>query len=485
VIGFIFRWAFLGEMNLFVDEAYYWDWSRHLSFGYFSHPPMVAWLIWLGRLLFGDTEFAVRIPFVILGTATILAAYSLGKTFFNQKQKVGLLLALLVSLSPSYILPARMATPDQPVVFFWILSMIFFWKAYKEARIKDWILLGIFLGLGFLSKYQIFFLSLAILAFLIFGKRGRGILKTSVPYLSFGIAGLIFLPNILWNARHEWITFIFQLLYGIERSFGQNFLPSNIFGNILVFFKELIAAPDIILKLAVFLSLPVFFWFGIKQKKEEFVFLFASFIFITAFFSIFFGKSHWFFPGAIGAYLMSTAFVVTFYRNKLSGVIVSGFILFFLWVNVLGSGNLIYNLAFEKELRPHFAKIGVYSQVFGDSHSWKETVGKVASELNYRKSKGTLVAQYYTIASELAFYLPYHPRTYSPNGQYLIWGPPLTNTEDIIMIAYNPEFSGLSIDNTKNVVEINQGSRKLYLINISSSDWKRLNLDWGLKLKGP
>jgi len=479
-IGLFFRLIFLDKMNLFVDEAYYWDWSRNLSFGYFSHPPMVAWLIWLGRLLFGDTEIGVRIPFVVLGLGTILASYFLARTFFDQK--TAFLFALLVSLSPSYVFASRIATPDQAVIFFWILAMIFFWRAYKDLRFRDWILLGIFLGLGFLSKYQIVFLPLAIFIFLIFRQKGRRLLRTSFPYISLAISLLIFLPNILWNATHSWITFIFQSVYGIERSFGQSFALRDILENFLIFSKELIAAPDIVLKLAVLLSLPLFFWCGVKQKREEFVFLFASFIFITSFFSIFFGKSHWFFPGAVGAYLIFAVFIVDLTRNRLGWVIMLIFTLYLLFLNVLNSWNLISTLALGKELRPPLSNIGVYRQVFGDSYGWRDTVKKLEDKIDYRPKEKILVAQFYTIASELAFYLSDRPRVYSPNGQYLIWGPPKNEPENTVVVAYNPEFLNLQADN---VVKITQEFRTLSLATIHKVDWKKLESDWRLNLEGP
>ena len=77
LVGALLRTIYLGTMDLFVDEAYYWDWSRKLDFGYYSHPPMVAWLIFLGRTLLGNTETGIRIPFAMLGITVILLTYFL------------------------------------------------------------------------------------------------------------------------------------------------------------------------------------------------------------------------------------------------------------------------------------------------------------------------------------------------------------------------------------------------------------------------
>jgi 4-amino-4-deoxy-L-arabinose transferase-like glycosyltransferase len=55
------RFVFLGSLNLFPEEAYYWNYAQHLDIGYLDHPPMVAWVIWIATSLAGNTEFAVRI----------------------------------------------------------------------------------------------------------------------------------------------------------------------------------------------------------------------------------------------------------------------------------------------------------------------------------------------------------------------------------------------------------------------------------------
>jgi len=480
-VGLFFRLIFLDKMNLIHDEALWWDSSRHPSFGYFAHPPMAVWMVLIGRVFFGDTEFGVRIPFVVLGLGTILAGYILGRTFFDKK--VGLLLALFVSFSPAYILASRIATTDQPVIFFWIMSLIFFWRAYKDLRFRDWILLGIFLGLGFLSKYQMFFLPLAIFAFLVFSQKGRRILKTFQPYIGFGIAMLVFLPNILWNVRHGWITFLFQFVYGIERSFGQSFSANNILDNISVFLAEARYTPEIALKFAFFSSLPLFFWYGIRKMKDEFIFLFFTFGFIALFFSIFSGNQQWAFPGAIGVYLIFIAFVASFFRSRLLGVLVSIFILVLLCQNALNSWNRVYNLAFRTIPLQDFSKDRIYQVVYLTSYGQREMANQIVSKIHYKEGGVTIIAQDYRIASELAFYLPDRPRVYSPNNQYLIWGPPNGPSTDTIFVAYSPTFFGLQTDK---IIKVKQDLDTFYTtVYIAKGDWRQVNIDWRLNQKGP
>ena len=64
-LGLAVRLCLSGQFLLVPDEAYYWQWSRYLSLGYYDHPPMIAWGIWLTTKLFGQTEFAVRLPTIL------------------------------------------------------------------------------------------------------------------------------------------------------------------------------------------------------------------------------------------------------------------------------------------------------------------------------------------------------------------------------------------------------------------------------------
>ncbi|MCI5183461.1 MAG: hypothetical protein D3921_13270 [Candidatus Electrothrix sp. AW1] len=64
-LGLLVRLLMSGQFLLVPDEAYYWQWSRYPALGYYDHPPMLAWAIWLATTLFGQSEFAVRLPTVL------------------------------------------------------------------------------------------------------------------------------------------------------------------------------------------------------------------------------------------------------------------------------------------------------------------------------------------------------------------------------------------------------------------------------------
>jgi len=68
--AFFLRVLYCAQIELLPEEAYYWNYSRHLDIGYLDHPPMVAWLVRLGTLLFGDTEFGVLFGALCCGTVS-------------------------------------------------------------------------------------------------------------------------------------------------------------------------------------------------------------------------------------------------------------------------------------------------------------------------------------------------------------------------------------------------------------------------------
>src|SRR6266568_4956431 len=65
------------------DEAYYWMWSKHLAFGYYDHPPMVAFVIRAGTLIAGDTELGVRLVSILLALPMSFAVFRAGTILFG------------------------------------------------------------------------------------------------------------------------------------------------------------------------------------------------------------------------------------------------------------------------------------------------------------------------------------------------------------------------------------------------------------------
>ncbi|MBV8726373.1 MAG: glycosyltransferase family 39 protein [Candidatus Eremiobacteraeota bacterium] len=188
------------------DEAYYWEWSRHLAGGYVDHPPLVAYVIWRFSWR-GATPFAVRLPFVICGIiAPVFAA--MAAAYIAQDRRAALPAGLAVALAPILSLAFATAVPDGPYLAAWTAALYFAARAFREGKTRWYLLLGICVGLTLLSRLFGFALVIGTLLAL---RSARPVAPQRL-WISAMLAALIILPFLLWNAAHGWSTFAFSIL---------------------------------------------------------------------------------------------------------------------------------------------------------------------------------------------------------------------------------------------------------------------------------
>ncbi len=193
-----------GHVTLFYDEAYYYHWSLNPDWGYYSKPPMVAWLIALTTGLLGDTDFAVKFAAPILYGATAWIIYLIGRQLWYPRAAVAS--ALVFSSAPLTGFNSLFITTDAPLLFFWALSIWRFNIATHSKSWNDWILLGIAVGLGMMSKYTMALLPVGLILYMLSNPTLRHQLTSLKPWTAAVLAGLIFLPNIYWNYQHQFVT---------------------------------------------------------------------------------------------------------------------------------------------------------------------------------------------------------------------------------------------------------------------------------------
>ena len=215
ILLFRFIYIFVTPFDLSPEEAQYWDWSRHLDLSYYSKPPLIAYLNWLSTHIFGNTEFAVRFWPALFGFLSSLLAYLTAKAVFKDG-RLAFWVALLPHLFVGFNALSFVFTTDTPLFFFWGLSFLLLLKAVEKERLKDWLLLGVSGGLGFLSKYSMaFFFPLGVVYIYL---TKRGLFKTVKPYLATFVGLLFTLPVLYWNYKHGWVSFKHVLgLSGVEK----------------------------------------------------------------------------------------------------------------------------------------------------------------------------------------------------------------------------------------------------------------------------
>jgi len=188
------------------DEAYYRLWAAAPRLGYYDHPPMIAWWIWAGLRIAGDTALGVRLLPVAASLVSTLLVFDLGQRLPGRR--AGLTAALLYNATITVGAGALLAVPDVPASLFWVLAL---WAmARADGKPAFWLGAGAAAGLACLSKYSALFLAPGAVLWLALSPEGRRALRTPWPWLAAGIAAAIFSLNVAWNAQHHWLTFARQ-----------------------------------------------------------------------------------------------------------------------------------------------------------------------------------------------------------------------------------------------------------------------------------
>ena len=210
----IFRLFYIQAVELAPDEAYYWTWSRNLQWGYYDHPPLIGFLIWISTLIAGRGEFGVRFLWVVMGILLTVVLYVMGRRMFGER--AGFYAALLMNISLLGSTGAVIVTPDGPQGLFWALAIFLVFNAVDSGKGHWWYVAGLAFGLGLLAKYTMILLVPCLFLFLLSLKETRPWLLRKEPYFALILGLILFSPVIFWNYANDWVSFKFQMAHGLE-----------------------------------------------------------------------------------------------------------------------------------------------------------------------------------------------------------------------------------------------------------------------------
>jgi 4-amino-4-deoxy-L-arabinose transferase-like glycosyltransferase len=202
--GTIFRLFYSTHLELVGDEAYYWLWSRHPDICYLDKGPIIAWFIWIGTALFGQTVFGIRFFAVLLACGTGIGIYLLARRLFSEN--VAFWSVVLAALTPLFAVGAALMTIDTVYIFFWTLAALAFWRAKDEEKVGWWILTGILIGFSMLSKYTGAIELISFAAFCAWHPPSRRHFRRRTIYVMTLVAALFLVPVLIWNWRHGFPT---------------------------------------------------------------------------------------------------------------------------------------------------------------------------------------------------------------------------------------------------------------------------------------
>ncbi|NMB75908.1 MAG: glycosyltransferase family 39 protein [Myxococcales bacterium] len=197
-----------GRLELSPDEAYYLAWSRQPAWGYFDHPPLLAWLIHLSAGLLGESELAVRLPAILLGAATSWLLFQNALTL-SASPRQALWIAVLGSATPILSVGSLISTPETALAFGWSWTLFFALRLRADRR-SAWVGLGLALGLCVLSKNTGFLAVLGLLLYAAASRTGREALLSPHSVLAGAVALGLLVPHLAWNAMHRGGSLTFQ-----------------------------------------------------------------------------------------------------------------------------------------------------------------------------------------------------------------------------------------------------------------------------------
>lgn len=257
---------------LVLDEYYYFLWGHKLSLSYFDHPPMVGWMMVLSQKFQLIAEGAIRWPFILMSQATLWIWYKILKG--EVKESYLFWFVLVGLLNPLWGLGAFVASPDIPLLFFWTASLYFTKRVIAQFRWQDYILLGVSLALGFLSKYQIILFVPSLLIMLEQQKLFPKLFTWKTLAAILVALGVCF-PVLYWNYTHDWASFKFQWAHGMTAKQWRWYYPLDF------------------LAVQILLVFPTFFVFMFQKNRKwlnHWLFPFAFFPALFFFYSSSRGK---------------------------------------------------------------------------------------------------------------------------------------------------------------------------------------------------
>lgn len=199
------RWVLLAfdQTDLFVDEAQYWLWGQDFAFGYYSKPPLIAWLIGAVTSAAGsDNTFWVRMPGAALHGATALILASIADRLFGAK--VAVLVACAYVTLPMVAVGSLLISTDTVMAPFFAAALLWHLRLVQTGSARYALLAGGTAGLAFLAKYAALYFLIAVAV--------AAILRSDMR-VSWGNAGLLLAaftvvisPNVGWNLSHQLAT---------------------------------------------------------------------------------------------------------------------------------------------------------------------------------------------------------------------------------------------------------------------------------------
>jgi len=193
------------DAPLFGDEAQYWTWAQDLAWGYYSKPPMVAWMIAATTSVCGDGEACVRLAAPLSYVVSALFLFLLARRLYDAR--IASWTTTVFITLPGVAVSSILISTDAFLLMFWAIGLYCAWRAIEDGQWGWWLATGAAIGLGLLSKYAMVAFAGSLVLYLALTPGRRRLLVGpkfwAAMFLAFALIG----PNLQWNADVGFVTF--------------------------------------------------------------------------------------------------------------------------------------------------------------------------------------------------------------------------------------------------------------------------------------
>lgn len=191
-------------LELAADEAQYWRWAQTPDWGYFSKPPLVAWIIAASTALLGDAEWAIRAPSALMHGVGAFLLYLLGRRVFSPE--AGLYAAAAYLVMPGVTLSSAVMSTDAALLPLWCAALLSLRRLRDHPTLWAGALFGLVVGAAMLAKYAALYLVAGTALAAIVDPPTRRALLGAPGLAAAVVFALAVGPNLLWNAQNDFAT---------------------------------------------------------------------------------------------------------------------------------------------------------------------------------------------------------------------------------------------------------------------------------------
>jgi hypothetical protein len=426
----------------FRDEFYYISCSNHLSFGYVDQPPLSILLLKLIRLTLGDSIMAVRLLPVLSAALFVFLTGLMAKELGGKKFAIALASAAAAAPIGNYFL-FNIYSMNFLDLIFWQVCFFIIIRLIKTNDPKYWLIFGLVAGLGLQNKISVFFLCFGIAAGLLLTKE-RKYLKNKHLWLGAAIAGLLFLPYILWNMANGWPTLEFMQnakTYKIASVSPLGFLWGQILYNnpatLVIWLAGLwyffFHKQGKTYRLFGWMYLTIYLLFTLQQAKDYYLAAAYPILFAggAILFETWLQKKDWKWPKPV---------LIIF-------ILVPALFMCPVTLPILPAESTVKFVQFLG-LSQHTQEnheMGVLPQHFADMHGWEEMVEKVARVYNTlspeEKKECAIYASNYGVTGAVSFFGKQYglPLAFSGHNNHFFWPPKEDNINVLIIVGGRKE----------------------------------------------